>query len=120
MVTKLVIRLLDANGLLLGWKAVMALARGDGQLWAQEPVRVPIELSGWVTQVSTHWADVNVESRVALPEPIAVQAGKATVDLGIGVLLVVGPMPGELPPVTVRDEIVVAPPIGSLAGVGAL
>ena len=64
LVTKLVIRVLNASGELMGWTEVQAEARGDGCLWTQtSPVSVLIEKAGLPMFQSIHWCDINVELR---------------------------------------------------------
>jgi hypothetical protein len=116
MDTKLVLRVLDADGALLAWAEVMAHARGDGALWAPVPsVAAYVERAGAPAQLSIHWADVNVECRGPLEHPAVVEGAVMTLTfLADQPVMRVGPMPGPLPPVTVRSPVSVAVPVGSL------
>lgn len=117
--TKLVIRLLDAVGALMGWCEVQARVPGDGQLWAPGVIRIIPEVSGVPATLSTHWCDVNVETRVPWPSPDAVKAGvPITLCAGPQPLMKVGDPPVELPPVTV-GRAVVCVPTGGLNPVGS-
>lgn len=112
--TKVVIRVLAADESLLGWVEVRGEARGDGHLWAGHPVAVPIDQSGTPATVSIHWADVNVEIRVAAP-PTPVTAGMALLlPYGEQPLFKVGEMPQSLAPVTVRQSVGIGVPMGYL------
>jgi len=106
---KLVVRVLDAGGRLLGWVAHPAAVRGDGTLRASADVSVPIMESGGAAVVSWHWCDPNVEIRV--PVDTAVAAGQVwTVKRSAEVILQIGPAAGGLPPVVVgRIEVPVPP-----------
>lgn len=115
MSEKIVIRLLTAGRQLLGWTAVSAEKRGDGHLWVDAPVQVGVEVEGRATQVSLHWADLNLEWVRALA-PHVVHPGQIVCVHPGGVLITVGRMASGLPPVTVRSAVQIAPPTG---GVGA-
>ena len=113
MTTKVVCRLLDAAGVLLGWSEVMAVARGDGRLWSPGPVSIYAEQSGASTELSVHWCDVNVETRV--PFTVSVAQGHDVIVAPQAVpLLVVGSPAGGLPAVTVRRRVAVSVPVGTL------
>lgn len=116
MTTKIVVRLLDAGGALLGSVVHHATIKGDGCLRAAGPVVCGIAESGAPTIVSLHWADVNVEARVPAPAP-AVQAGQIVPLFDAGAVLIeVGPMPGPLPPIVV-GAVAVSVPLGGLGAV---
>jgi hypothetical protein len=113
--TKLVVRLLNAEGDLLGSVVHHAAIKGDGCLRAAGPVVCGIAHSGFPSSISLHWCDVNVEVRVPSPVP-SVQAGQIVPLFDRGApLIVVGPMPGPLPAITV-GEVKVPVPVG---GIGA-
>lgn len=118
MQTKLIVRVLDAAGDLLGWDELMAEARGDGRLWATAPSTVTIERQGVAATVSVHWADLNVEARTPFPTPQPVALGARVTVISPGPVFVVGPQAGGLPPVTVRTSVSISPPTGDLAAVG--
>ena len=110
--TKCVLRLLTAENQLLGWGQLEAQVRGDGCLWADAPVSIPIDREGVCATLSIHWCDLNVEVRVPPPVP-AVTAGR-TVVLQPGRLLKAGEMPVNLPPVTMRQSTTVAVDVGQM------
>lgn len=120
MRTKLVLRLLAADGSLLGWTEVQAEGR-EGALWAIRPVAVCIEAAGVPETVSVHWADVNVEVRVPCTVTSAVTPGQIVgLPYGDGApLITLGAPARGLPPVTVRQTVAIGVPsavIGAAAG----
>lgn len=116
MTTKIVCRVLDAQNNLLGWTPVMALARGDGQLWSEGPVTIPIERAGHAVVLSAHWADVHVETRV--PLNVDVLAGQPlTVYPQASPIMCCGQVPGPLPAVTV-GSVAVSVPVGQIGTTG--
>ncbi len=117
MTTKVVVRLLTADQVLLGWTEVQALARGDGQLWCQAPVVVGIEAAGALAWLSVHWADVNVETRTVCDGRAVAPGQIITVFPQAGPILLVGPMPGYLPPVTVHGPVSLAVPLGQIGAI---
>lgn len=118
MTTKVVIRAVDGSGHLLGWTECLAVARGDGCLRAPAPVAVPIDAAGTVTAISIHWADVHVEARSPVL-PTALEPGDTLTPFQKGdPLIVVGPIPGPLPPVTTRSRVAVAMPVAAIGARG--
>lgn len=114
--TKLIIRVLDADGHLLGWAEACGDARGDGALWVDPVPGVLIDEPGTPAWLSVHWCDVNVEVRSQLVAPAA-KAGDTITPQWNGPALVVGPAAGGLPPVTVRQSIAIGVPAGQLGAV---
>lgn len=116
---KLVIRLLGDDGQLLGWCEHQAAVKGDGCLRANGPVMLTTDLSGRPDQVSVHWADVNVETRVRYPLTGGwVPAGRPLLLYPGGeVLIRCGPMAGGLPPTTTKAPVAVQPLTGALGAV---
>jgi hypothetical protein len=113
-VTKLVCRLLDADGKMLGWCAHEARLSGDGFLRASSQVVMHIEESGDPTVVSIHWADVNVETRVPIPPTHVSKSMALTLFQPNAPMLQAGEPPKQrLPPVTMRT-VEVSVPVGSL------
>lgn len=119
MTTRLILRLMDADGQLLGWQEVQALARGDGALWLEsgQSVTVPIDVSGSASVLSVHWPDVHVEARQAIG-PVSVTAPGPLVLPFTGPVFRVGTPPVYLPGVTVRSSRVVAVPVGVMSQLG--
>ena len=117
MYTKVVLRLLDAAGALLGWTEVQALMRGDGALWAERAVSIVVGRSGQPHQLSVHWADLNVEVRSPCHTIPEVAVGQV-VEFPAGVLMQIGTPPANLPPVTVGRSISIDVPVGNLAAKG--
>lgn len=120
MTAKLVVRVLAADGSLLGWTEVRAEGR-EGALWAIRPVAVTIETSGTPETVSVHWADVNVEVRVPCTYTASVTAGQLVglpYDASTPLITLGQPARG-LPPVTVRQAVAIGVPsavIGAAPG----
>jgi hypothetical protein len=115
--TKLVVRLLDTSGRMLGWVIHQAQIRGDGRIWTSGPLVIPIREAGTPHEISVVWADVNVETRLPCGAVRSVQAGEAvTVYAQASPVIVVGHPPHGLPPITVGESVRVTVPAG---GVGA-
>lgn len=116
--TKLVCRVLDREGLLLGWCAHEAILRGDGCLRASSPVSLTIDESGMPEVLSIHWTDVNVETRSPMPAVPLGRGDSITVFATNAVMIQAGAPPVQrLPPVTVRHT-AVAVPVGQLGASG--
>jgi hypothetical protein len=116
---RLIVRLLDGVGALLGWTEIIAHAKGDGQLWTIAKVSLAVDEAGAPASVSTHWPDINVETRVAWPYEFRgrLQPGETVTLYEIDQpIMRVGPMPPELPPVTVKAAVRVNVPVGDLIG----
>jgi hypothetical protein len=112
---KVVLRVLDDAGALLGWTAIEARARGDGCLWSPGPVALLVDAPGAPALVSLHWCDLNVEVRVPLPAQSPVEAGQAlTVYREATPLIVCGQPPASLAPVTVRAAAAITVPVREL------
>jgi hypothetical protein len=111
--TKLVIRLLDGAGQMLGAVVHHAAIKGDGCLRASGPVVITAERDGLPAFVSTHWCDVHVETRVPFVF-VPVKAGRVvSIAAKNAPLLVVGVPPVDLQPITVGSS-AVSIPVGSL------
>lgn len=114
LTTKVVVRVLDVEGALLGWCAVQAEARGDGCLWAPSETVVPFDANGRAATLSLHLADFHIEHRMAIDVPASIGDG---VKLSQP-LIKLGDTPGYLPPVTVRAApVAIAMPVGTLGAV---
>lgn len=112
--TKIVCRVLDADGRLLGWEQHQAAINGDGMIRAASAVSVPVDESGTATAISWHWADVNVETRVPIP-PTPVTRGAAFVVANANdPMIVCGSIPQGLPTISTRNAVQVAVPEGRL------
>lgn len=115
--TKIVCRLFDAQGVMLGWTQHEAAIRGDGMIRAADAIAVTIDQAGELSAVSWHWVDVNVETRVAVPLRRVVQGQTIIVAHRDDPLIHCGPMPGPLPAVTLRQSPVIGVPAGQLGAV---
>lgn len=113
MTTKLVVRVLDADGAMLGSVVHDAAVKGDGCLRAAGAVVCGIAHSGFAACVSLHWADINVEVRVPAPIPEMHAGDLVALFPADAPLITVGPMPGPLPPIVVGST-AVAIPVGEL------
>ena len=118
---KLVIRLLDGNGDLLGWCEHQAAVKGDGCLRANRAVGLTVDVAGRPAWVSVHWADVNVETRVPYPLNAKWVGSGQTLLLypGGSVLMECGSMPANLPPVTMKSPARVFPLTGGIGATGS-
>jgi hypothetical protein len=123
MTQRFVVRLLDSEGVLLGWSEVQAEARPQGRprptpFKALAPSMFPIERDGIASQLSIHWADMDVV-RLAQLTPSPVLAGQLMqFNWTEPVWMVEGSkVDVPLPPVTVRAKVVIAPPTGNLSAV---
>ena len=118
LTTKLIVRVLDDDGALLAWTEVMAEARGDGCLWPKaQTFTACVEQSGTPASLSVHWADVNIEVRTPLAAGTLVAGAPVTLSFHGQPAMIVGQMPGALPPVTVRAPISISMPVGALGAV---
>jgi len=118
LTTKLIVRVLDAGGSLLAWGEVPAEARGDGCLWASRSVTLPVECAGTPALLSVHWADVHVESRSAISHPDVTPGSTIDLPWAQKPVMTIGPMPGYLPPVTVRGTVAIGVPVGVMGARG--
>jgi hypothetical protein len=120
MTAKIVCRLLDSQGKLLGWEEHYAAVRGDGSLRASKQVIIPIELAGRAKEISLHWCEVNVETRVPAPD-LDVKVGEQILIFQTNMQMVVlGRPPIGLPPVTVGRSIGIGIPAGQLGASGLI
>lgn len=116
LITKLVVRVLDAGGQLLAWTEVQGEARGDGCLRSDRVWPAAVTCTGVPASLSVHWADLNVE--VCLPPPAAllrpVSAGEVIALVWTNEPIIrVGQMPQSLAPVTV-GSVSVSVPVGKV------
>ena len=115
MRSRLVCRLLNADGRLLGWCLHDPDVLGDGYLRAAGPVLMYIEADGVAVTMSVHWVDVNVETRVPVPSTDVKTGQWLTVFEPKAPMLQAGNTPAQrLPPVTMRTHLSISTPIGSL------
>jgi hypothetical protein len=115
MTTKLVCRLMTADGQMLGWCSHYAAARGDGYLRSTLPVVLDIDEPGETYELSIHWADMNVEIRVAMPKAQVTRGQSWTIFQPHAQMIQVGQPPvGRLPPVTVTSREAIEVPVGQL------
>ena len=123
MTARFIVRLLDAGARLLAWAEVSATAKPQERgascpFWATAPTPFVIEQDGRATDISIHWADLDVARRQAILEPVDVRIGQRFVFSWMEpVWLVAGSRDVPLPPVTVRQSVQIAPPVGDLAAV---
>ncbi len=114
LTTRLIIRVIDADELLLAWTDIEAEARGDGRLWSTISPLLLVERAGTPHTLSVHWPDVHVEARTPLTLEAVTIGSTITLPWENTPVLIVGPVPGPLPPVTVRGSIQIGVPVGSL------
>lgn len=115
---KIVARVLDAAGALLGWGEIAVSPRGDATLRSVSgPLVVKVDTSGEAHVISYHWADLNVQKRVPYPGgATALQAGQSVqFSFPDDVVLSLPSDEGPLPAVTVGAS-VVSVPVGKFSG----
>lgn len=124
MTAKFIVRLLTAEGDLLSWAEVYAEARPQGRprstpFVALSPSTFVIEREGLASQLSVHWADLDVARVTPLMGATPVQIGQVLrFDWIEPVWMVKGSeVDVPLPPVTVRAQVKIQPPTGNLAAV---
>ena len=118
MRTKLVVRLLDVDGRVLGASKCFAVARGDGYLHAESSAAVLLEASGVAAAVSVQWCDINTEIVMPLHTMEWVSAHQAIELFPAGPIFKVGDPCREYPPFVERDSVALGVPLGSLGMVG--
>jgi hypothetical protein len=117
--TKLVCRLLDADQRMLGWCWHIAAMRGDGCLRSTLPVVMDVEVDGVPAVLSVHWADMNVETRVPMPEMTVTKGQALTIFPAHAAMLRAGEPPSvRLPPVNTKTAVDVSVPVGQLGASG--
>ena len=123
MTARFIVRLLDADGVLLSWAEVQATARpqrtaGSCPFFASSTTQFVIEQAGTATRLSIHWADLDVARVQNLMEPVAVSVGQVCNFAWIEpVWLVPGMREVPLPAVTVRAPVDVRVPVGALSAI---
>lgn len=115
MRTKLIVRLLDAAGVLLAWAPLRVRAPGDGTLVATGPcVLIPTE-DGAATELVLHWPDLHIQRRERFAVPLLVRVGVA-LQYDWTVVWTFPSDTGPLPAVTV-GSIAVSVPVGGMGAV---
>ena len=124
MTARFIVRLLTEDGALLSWADVTAEARPQGRprstpFHAITPTTFVVERDGLATQLSVHWADLDVARLTPLMAHTPVQFGQVLrFDWIEPVWMVEGSkVDVPVPPVTIRASITTQPPTGSLAAV---
>jgi hypothetical protein len=122
MRARFIVRLLDAAGDLLSWCEVYAVAKPQGRprstpFVALAPSTFVIERDGLASQLSVHWADIDVARLTPLMGETPVQMGQVLrFDWIEPVWMIEGSkVDVPLPPVTVRAQVKIQPPTGALA-----
>ena len=116
--TKLVCRLLDANDHMLGWCWHIAAMRGDGCLRSTLPVVLDVDEDGTGSVMSVHWADMNVETRIPLPDVVVKRGQALSIFPAHAPMIQCGTPPEKrLPPVTTK-AVEVSVPVGQLGAAG--
>lgn len=110
---KIVVRLLDAAGKMLGWQEVAGKMPGDGTFTVAG--EVPVDEDGMLSTVSIHWCEMNTEYRFGF-NPVEVK--KKTMCAISPIVIRVGEKARGLTPVTTRGSVVIQVPVGSLAATG--
>lgn len=113
---KLVVRLLNAQGVMLGWCEHQAMALGDGLLRASGPVVLVMDITGVPSEASIHWTDINAECRVPCPPSGVIAAGTpVTLFQPKQEMVRAGAPPAtRLPPVSTKMPLAIGVPMGSM------
>lgn len=112
--TKLVIRLMTADGHMLGWCENRARAT-DGCLRANGPITMAIRENGDAAYVSIHWTDLNVVVDVQIPQTHVRGGDTASLFEDNAVMLQAGGVPTKrLPPVTVGGAVEIGIPVHNM------
>jgi hypothetical protein len=123
MTQRFIVRVLDASSALLAWAEVFAQPKPQERgascpFWPTGPTQFVVTQAGLATEVSIHWADLDVARRQALLEPVHVAVGQVFTFAWIEpVWLVPGMRDVPLPPVTVGKPVAVRVPVGSIGAV---
>lgn len=117
--TKIVCRLLTAENQLLGWCEHQARMRGDGLLRSDSAVQIVVTVAGDPAFVSLHWCDANTEIRHGWTGLARVEPGMViTLFPADAPMILIGPMPTNLPPVTVGSTSI-GIPVGQMGAKGS-
>jgi hypothetical protein len=120
MTQRFIVRLLTADGTLLAWAEVFATAKPQARgascpFWPAGPTLFAIEQAGLASQISVHWADLDVARLATTLEPVQVTAGQVfTFAWMEPIWLVPGMRDVPLPGVTIRKPVTIGVPTGSL------
>ena len=121
MTSRFIVRLLTAEGELLSWAEVYAEARPQGRprstpFMALVPTQFVIEQDGIASNLSIHWADLDVARLTALMQATPVKVAQVLrFDWIEPVWMVEGSkVDVPLPAVTVRAPVKVGVPVGGV------
>jgi hypothetical protein len=104
---------------MLGWCWHHAAARGDGLLRSTLPVVLDVDEPGEAHELSIHWADLNVETRVPFPKLHVTRGQALTIFQPHAPMLQPGNPPAHrLPPVTTKNALEVTVPVGAMGASG--
>lgn len=124
MTARFIVRLLSADGDLLSWAEVYAEARPQGRprstpFMARTVTAFVIERDGEATQMSIHWADLDVCRLTPLMNPSRVTVGQVAQFHWIEPVWMVegSKVDVPMPPVTVRGSVQLQPPVGGLTAI---
>lgn len=112
---KFVIRVLDAADGLLAWASVLGECQPGGRVMPLTPaVQMRIERDGRAASVTVHWTDLDVARREDFLGDVDLIAGQIGTFQWIRPLWVVtGERDVPLPPVTVREAVIIGVPGGA-------
>ncbi len=121
MTARFIVRLLTADFTLLAWAEVLARPEPQGRPRSTPfrpitPTQFVIEQDGIATQLTVHWADLDVARVTPLMEPVPVQVGQVVTFTWIEPVWMVQGSPTDfpMPAVTVRKPVAVSIPAGGL------
>jgi hypothetical protein len=125
MISDFTIRLLTAEGALLGWTVTQAESKPQGRprstpFYAKGPSVFNVEADGVATQIAVHWHDLDVARLTPLGEPTPVKAGQEVSFAWLEPVWMVNGSGTDipLPPVTVRNNVSISVPVGAMGARG--
>lgn len=122
MTQRFIVRVLDMAGTLLAWAEVFATAKPQERgascpFWPTTPTQFATTAAGIASEVTIHWADLDVARRQAILEPVQLAVGQIFTFAWLEpIWLVPGMRDVPLPAVTVGTPVAIAVPVGALAG----
>lgn len=122
-IKKFVVRVLDADDVLLAWAEIYAEPRPQARgascpFWPTGPTELVITRAGSASRISVHWCDLDVARVQNLLAPTEVKVGQRfTLTWMEPIWLVSGMRDVPLPGVTVQQSVTLGVPAGDMAAV---
>jgi hypothetical protein len=125
MRARFIVRLMSEAHDLLSWAEIIAQAKpqktaGSCPFWPVAPTQFVIEQPGHAAYITVHWADLDVVRKQNLAGAVSVEPGQVFTFTWVEpVWLVPGMRDIPLPGVTVRGQVSIGVPTGSLMAVAS-